>query len=182
MDDARPRARVDVFVEWPGRLRPGDTRSVAEVEAAACFELRQARWLDSAVAEAEGRKLCHYRAPDAESVRQSFRQGGVDIDAVWSGTVRDTDDPLGANVVVERWFEAPLDFADAVAIVGTMELLPRGYRLLRAIQPCGRERILCLCEAPVPPALPRERIGEGLLIWSCRMRQRQPPAAQDKPL
>ena len=177
MDDALLREKVDVFVEWSGRLRPGETRSVAEVEAAACFELRQAKWLDSAVAEAEGRKLCHYRAPDAESVRQSFRQGGVDVEAVWSGTIRDTDDPLCANVVVERWFEAPLDFADAVAIVGTMELLPRGYRLLRAIQPCGRKRVLCLCEAPVPPARPRERIGDAL-IWSCRMRQQ--PALQDK--
>jgi hypothetical protein len=177
MNDELQNSMASVFVEWAGR-GPGDDRPVPEIEAAGCFGLHRLQWQESIIAEADGRKICRYRAPDAESVRLAFRQGGVSVDAIWTGSVLGGDDAASANVVVERTFRHPLpaDAPGALDIMRSAWLRPHGFRLISAIVPCSRERIICLCEAPAPARL--RQTGVDASIWACRV-ARPPAAAPD---
>lgn len=156
---------VSVFVEWSGRLP--DDRLVPEIKADGCFDLHGLSWQESIVCEEDGRKICHYRAPDAESVRLAFRQGGIHVEAVWTGAVHEGSAASTPNIVVEQRFRPPLpaNAARAVAIVRAECLAPRGFGLVRAIFPANHERIICLCTSqagyvPVP-------YGEAVSIRPC---------------
>lgn len=50
-----------------------------------CCDLRRVHLRD-AQSSPDGRQLvCHFRAPDAESVRQLLRRAGIPFDRVWTG-------------------------------------------------------------------------------------------------
>jgi len=60
----------------------------AEVEPMArridrCLELRGGRWMRSYVTLDGRRAVCEFEAPDAESVRESFRMAGQPFDRAW---------------------------------------------------------------------------------------------------
>ena len=153
---------ADVFVEWAGRA-PDDHRSVLEIRDAGCFDLHQLHWQESFIAAKGRRRICHYRAPDAESVRIAFRQGGVPVEAVWSGTMIDGGNGAQTGLVLERAFEPPwpANAHDAVERAQHEWLAPLGLALARAIVPAGRRRILCFCATPTPLPL-------TVAAWSCR--------------
>lgn len=153
---------TDVFVDWAGRA-PDDPRTVLEIQEAGCFHLHGLHWQESFIAEAGRRRLCHYRAPDAESVRIAFRQGGIEVDAVWSGTMIGAAGDLPAGFILERPFEPPVprDAENAVERASLEWLAPLGLTLARAMVPAGHRRILCFCEAPSPPPGTDD-------AWSCR--------------
>lgn len=154
---------TDVFVEWPG-LAPDDERSVLEIQETGCFQLHGLHWQESFIAQVGRHRICHYRAPDAESVRIAFRQGSIEVDAVWSGTmIFDADGGLPAGLVLERAFEAPAPAhaEDAVERASRDWLAPLGLTLARAIVPAGHRRILCFCAAPSP-------LPTAADTWPCR--------------
>lgn len=159
---ARHNGLADVFVEWAGRA-PDDHRSVLEIQDAGCFDLHGLHWQESFVAREGRRRICHYRAPDAESVRIAFRQGGIEVDAVWSGAMIGAGNGAAADLVIERPFEPPLpaDARDAVLRAEREWLAPLGIELVRAIVPAGRGRIICFCGARAARDLP-------VPAWSCR--------------
>lgn len=66
--------------EGPGRIddclsRPGQ---------AGCLDLYRVEWVDTRTSD-DGRRLqYHFRAPDAESVRQVFHNTRTEFDALWT--------------------------------------------------------------------------------------------------
>lgn len=162
----------DVFAEWTGRAAT-DKRTQLEIEGDGCFALHRVRWQESFVANEARRLICHFRAPDAESVRIALGQGGIPVDAIWTGTIHDGTEPATANIVIERDFSDPLpagaENASALALTGC--LIPHGFKLVRAVITSDRKRIICFCEAPDEASLHlaqnRNNDAPGFL-WSCR--------------
>ena len=55
-------------------------RTIAE--STPCLDLHQVRLVESCTVEAGDRIICHFLAPDAESVRQALRGAGAHYDAI----------------------------------------------------------------------------------------------------
>ncbi len=145
----RPDGLTDVFVEWAGRA-PDDPRSVLEIQEAGCFDLYELHWQESYISEEGRHRICHYRAPDAESVRTAFRKAAVEVEHVWSGTLLAGDGASAAGVAVDWPFEPPWPESAPFALERARRegLLPLGLDPVRAIVPAGCRRILCFCAAP----------------------------------
>ena len=155
----------DVFVEWTGRAAM-DQRPQLEIEADGCFALHRVRWEESFVANEARRVICHFRAPDAESVRIALGQGRIPVDAIWTGTIHDGTEPATANFVIEWEFSDPLPAAAKNAAL-TARLIPHGFKLVRAVIASDHKRIICFCEAPDQVASHLANAAPGFL-WSCR--------------
>jgi len=80
-------ALVDVFVERRNgsAVTPGGGRS-GNARLALCLDLHGILLERSYLAKDGKRMLCHFRAPDAESLRVALRVAGIDYDALWAGT------------------------------------------------------------------------------------------------
>src|SRR5262245_8254267 len=64
----------------------------AELDAAAkklipCIEERHGKWVRSYLSIDRRRQLCHYEAPDVESVRDAFRSAGLPVGNAWTAGV-----------------------------------------------------------------------------------------------
>jgi hypothetical protein len=159
---------ADVFVEWSGGA-PGESCGIATLEKLGCAEMHKVHWQESFIAEEGRRLICHFRAPDAESVRMALRLAHIDADSIWTGRIYEGPAPAATNVVVERLFAVPP--ADAEAALELMEtewLIPHRLKLARAIVSCNRQRVICVCEAPQDLGgmfPPRDRAGHA---WACR--------------
>ncbi len=69
---------TDVYVacRLPAALRQQD-------DAKACLVLHRVQWLNTLERANSDHVLCHFRAPDAESVRSVLRRLRIDVDALW---------------------------------------------------------------------------------------------------
>jgi hypothetical protein len=56
-----------------------------------CLEAHGATWQRSYLSGDRLRMICHIEAPDAESVRASYRNAGVKFDKVWTATLYTTE-------------------------------------------------------------------------------------------
>ena len=48
-----------------------------------CIEERHCKWLRSYLSVDRKRRICHFEAPDAESVREAFRSAGLPVGECW---------------------------------------------------------------------------------------------------
>jgi len=90
MNPVNPSALVDVFVLRSLASSEADGQDVQNSQPfECCLELhgvlRQCSYL-----AADGRRvLCHYRAPDAESLRTALRAAHIEYDVVWTAQLKD---------------------------------------------------------------------------------------------
>jgi len=142
---------ASVFVEWTGSTAE-DESGYAEMERRVCSELYRLRWRECLIVGVARKMICHLHAPDAESVRVALRQARIEVDAVWAGTVHDVDELAAADVAVERRFptQLPANVEKTLAWLQREWLKPSQLRLVRAIVPNSRDRVICLCAAPDP--------------------------------
>lgn len=124
-------------------------------EASGCFSMYRVDWKMSALSSDGGQMICRFSGPDAESVRNAFRQTGDESLPAWPGTVHDApgitaDEVKMANVVVTRFFDEPVEVADIQAIEdkGAWCLEAHNVRFLRTYFATDRKRMVCLYQAP----------------------------------
>ncbi|MGL5059249.1 MAG: nickel-binding protein [Microcoleus sp.] len=82
-----------------------------------CLEVRNARWQYSLLSVDRDRMICTFEAPDAESVRQAYRQAKADFGKkIWTARVIDSESvsPAGKEAILQV-FEGsyPNGFTDA---------------------------------------------------------------------
>jgi len=80
----RGPALTHVFVERsitssPGK--PNDCRGVEE--SFACFDIHEVRFVDVVISEKGDRIICHFTAPDVESVRLALRGARLCCGSIW---------------------------------------------------------------------------------------------------
>ena len=153
-------------------MSPDDFRAMA-LESAGCLSLYRVNWVKSLLAADGNRLLCHFEAPDAESVRMVARDVRAQNKVAWTGTVHDTGRDGAANVVVERRFDEAVTVASLQAIedAGAWCMELHQVTFLRTFFSTDCKRMLCLYQAPDAESvrlaqrqakMPVER------VWSCR--------------
>jgi hypothetical protein len=147
---------TDVFAErhWDRPLTADDMRSMIE-QADGCLAIHRAAWHGSLLSADGQELLCHFTAPDAESIRIALRQAGPPHPTVWAGTIHyapgvTESDRLQANVLVTRQFAEPTDLAALQAIedAGAGCLQMHRVRFIQTFLSTDRRRMCCLYQAP----------------------------------
>jgi hypothetical protein len=165
---------ADVFVEWTveSRLHEHDVQSLMH-DSNACRDIHKVQFRESLLDEEGRRLICHFRAPDAESVRMALRCVGANIDDLWSGTIHDRPGSATPNVVVECDLNYSMltdtDKALDAAASEWNDLF--GFTMVRAIVSGDGRRLVCLCEAPDAQSILLAQDQNDMLatsIWSCR--------------
>ena len=146
----------DVFLEreFADPLTDADLVSMTS-DTTTCFDLHRVEWEESLLSADRMRLLCHFRRPDAESVRTALRSLDADMRIHWPGTVHDApdrtpDEILSANVIVHRTFDDAVALEDLQAIedenVHCLET--HRVRFMRTFFSTDRRRMACLYAAP----------------------------------
>jgi hypothetical protein len=81
-----------------------DQRARDQEKLDPCLALRSVRWLMSFESVDRRRKICLFRAPDADALREALRGAGIPYDRMWAADWRDPEpaDPSGHAVRVTR--------------------------------------------------------------------------------
>lgn len=56
-----------------------------------CLKIRDVEWVRSAITPDGRRTICTFEAPDAEAVRQSYREQGITFDQIWTAQTLEKD-------------------------------------------------------------------------------------------
>jgi hypothetical protein len=57
-----------------------------------CMEVRSGTWRRSSLSKDKLRLVCEFEAPDAESVREAFRNSGIAFERIWAADVFAVED------------------------------------------------------------------------------------------
>jgi hypothetical protein len=174
MPNRQYKDMADVFVEWTveSQLQEHDVQSLMH-DSNACRDLHKVQFRESLLDEDGRRLICHFRAPDTESVRMALRCVGANIDDLWSGTIHDRPGSATPNVVVE----CDLNHSILTDTDKTLDAVASewgdlfGFKMVRAIVSGDGRRMICLYEAPDVESIRFAQSQNDMLvtsIWSCR--------------
>lgn len=147
---------TEVLLErhWEIPLSAADIQTLIETSGG-CLAAHRCDWRGSLLSADGHELLCHFSAPDAESVRIAMQEAGSPHGSVWAGTIHDapglTDAALTqANVLVTRRFAEPAVFADIQALeeAGAGCLDTHRVRFVRTYFSKDCRRMICLYRAP----------------------------------
>jgi hypothetical protein len=143
-----------------------------------CLEARNARWQYSLLSVDRDRMICTFEAPDAESVRQAYRQANADFGKkIWTALVIDRESflPVG-NEAILQVFEGiyPNGLTDA----DWNEILTcdreGGIELVGSYISLDKTRVLCELKASDAAAIREVYSKAGIKcdrIWSAEVLQ-----------
>lgn len=156
---------------WPDALTESDVRRLMAMTEG-CRRVHRVAWLGSWLSSDGHDLLCHFRGPDAESMRIAAHGSGMPGGAVWASSVHQSpgmsDDELDdANVAVAHL---------AVETLISDELEParlsrHGVRLLRRHRSLDGRRMVSVLRAPDEAAAQRAMQEAGLPVerlWCVR--------------
>lgn len=169
----------DILVErhWPQPLTEADMASMM-VQGADCLSIHRVSWCASLLSTDGSELLCHFRSPDAESVRIAMRQMGSPPATLWTCQTQDapgigSGDLARINVAVSHSFDAPAEFGARQMLedidLGCFRL--HRVRLVRSHLSMDRLRMLCLYQAPDAESVRLVQRRAGLppdRIWAVR--------------
>lgn len=73
-----------------------ERRQLDQDRLSPCMELRNVEWLESFESLDRRRKVCLFRAPDVDAMRESLRNAGIPFDRIWPAAQR-APDPASAD-------------------------------------------------------------------------------------
>lgn len=165
---------VDVLLErqWDPPLSEA-ALLVLSASSSDCLALHRCVWQASLLSH-DGRDLfCHFRCPDAESLRIAMPSAGSVSGRVWVGTIHDGAGCTGAalasvNVLVSRSFDEPVDFDELQSREdAARRCLQRHHvQFVRSYYSKDRTRLICLYRAPDAESVRVAR--HGATLRSCR--------------
>lgn len=95
-----------VIVENPGeQLLTDEVLHEADQRVLPCLQARNATWQYSLLAVDRQRMICTFNAPDAESVRDSYRKAGFPSRTIWSGELIKLTDETQLNTMTRYVIE-----------------------------------------------------------------------------
>ena len=148
-----------------------------------CFDLHHVGYRRSFLSLDGRRMVCHFEAPDAESVRNALRQLDKPFERVWTASIHNPPEAAirvspgsdeMARVVVERLFETPVDFEGIQAIEdhGASCRVQHRVRFLRTYFSADRRRMICCYAAPDAESVRLAHRQAGLpfeRVWSAAL-------------
>jgi Protein of unknown function (DUF4242) len=122
---------------------------------APCIEARNGTWRYSMLSSDRHRMICIYDAPDAESIRDAYRRGGLAPSRAWAGYVVEPEGtPPTWNKSTLKIQEStyPTGLTDEQCSQEQQHLLPYyaeyGVEWIRSYVSLDRTRMLCELNAP----------------------------------
>ncbi len=82
-------AMVVVEKTWEQPITP-EMLAQAGAHMIECLKIRDGKWVRSLITPDGRRTICTFEAPDAEAVRQTYREQGVEFDAIWAAQTLDS--------------------------------------------------------------------------------------------
>jgi hypothetical protein len=169
---------TDVLMEryWPAALTDSDVRRLMEMTEG-CRRVHRVAWLGSWLSADGHDLLCHFRGPDAESMRIAAHESGTPGGVVWASTVFHSpgvlDEELdGANVAVAHHFAEALPPAAPLTDDGEAARLSQHHvRLLRRHRSLDGRRMVSVLRAPDEASAQRAMQDVGLPVerlWPVR--------------
>lgn len=79
---------TDVFVARPVEAPTGSAPAHAVRRPQDCLQIHRVHWQATWLSADGTQLICHFRAPDAESVRIALRQSAIPFEAVWTGRAK----------------------------------------------------------------------------------------------
>jgi hypothetical protein len=166
---------IDIVVErvWPQVL--GDAMMDA---SEGCLGIHRVTFCGSLLSSNGQDVLCHFRSPDAESVRIAIRHMGSPAARVWACRTQDEPDIEEAdlariNVAVAHQFETPAQFGERRMLeqvdMGCFQL--HRVRLVRSHLSMDGLRMICLYQAPDAESVRLAQRRAGLppdRVWAVR--------------
>lgn len=141
-------------------------------ESLGCLDLYRTTWFESFLAEDGSRLVCHFQAPDTESIRLLTRGQPSREKRAWTGGIYGPDQEGMANVMVERSFEAPASMDELQARENAAAWCLEEYRVgfLRSFFSADSRRMLCLYRAPDAESVRRSQEQAKMpfdRVWAC---------------
>lgn len=174
MNSQRKAALVDVFVQrrFGAADDAGEQERPDSPRLEPCLDLHGILRERSYLARDGKRMLCHFRAPDAESLRVAMRVAGVGYDAVWTGAISNLPGTAEFGLVVERVFEHPVspEQERTCRAATARRLLDLGAEPARILLSRCRKRLLWLCRtstADTAMAAESDLANHGFEVWGC---------------
>lgn len=170
---------TDVFMErlWPQPQADADMQTM--MKEMGCMAIHRIEWCGSLLSADGCEMFCHFRAPDAESLRIAMRSLPLPPARIWACTVHDmTPDPTPdalarTKVVVCHEFDEPADvhareLSESVNM-GCFQI--HRVRRLRSYLSTDRRRMFSLYEAPDAESVRLVQREAGLppdRVWAVR--------------
>jgi hypothetical protein len=153
-------------------LSPDDFTAMA-LDSASCLTLYRIEWHESLLAADGSSLVCHFEAPDTESVRMALKDARARSKIAWAGTLHDTGRDGKANVVVRRSFDQPVTVESVQAIedAGAWCMELHKVTFLRTFFSVDCKHMICLYQAPDAESV---RLAQQQAkmpvekVWSCR--------------
>jgi Protein of unknown function (DUF4242) len=142
---------VETTAEQP--LTP-DLLNEAHERVSPCLEARNVTWRYSLLSSDRHRMICTFDAPDAESVRDAYRKGGVISSRTWAGMLINPDEiqppPNAALLKVVELTYPPLSEAEwnEVNSQTLRWYAERGIEWIRSYLSLDRTRLVSELNAP----------------------------------
>jgi hypothetical protein len=169
----------DILLErqWPEAISV-DAILAMSAAGEGCMRLHRITWHGSLLSSDGKELLCHFRAPDAESLRIAMRQAGEPPGRAWACSVQDAPglqdaDLAATNVVVAHRFDTPADVGarqvEDDVDMGCFQL--HRVRLLRSYLSNDRLRMVCLYQATDAESVRIAQRRAGLppdRVWAVR--------------
>jgi hypothetical protein len=141
-----------------------------------CFGLHRVDWVESLWSADSSRLVCHFRGPDAESIRIALRSIDADTTGLWRGSEHlapGVEGTRSANVIVTRSFTEPvtLDEIQAIEDAGIGCLQAHRVRFERTFFSVDRRRMVCLYRAPDAESVRMAQREAGMplnSVWAFR--------------
>ncbi|MDX2272787.1 MAG: DUF4242 domain-containing protein [Cyanobacteriota bacterium] len=128
----------------------------ADRQITPCIQARNATWRYSLLSSDRHRMICIYDAPDAESIRDAYRRGGLASSRAWAGYVIQPE-----GTTLPTWNESTLKIQESTYPTGLTDeqcnkerqhLLPcyaeYGVEWIRSYVSLDTTRVLCELNAP----------------------------------
>jgi Protein of unknown function (DUF4242) len=127
----------------------------ADQQISPCIQARNGTWRYSLLSSDRHRLICVYDAPDAESVRDAYRKGGLTSSRAWAGSVVEPEGvaPVwNPSILKIQESTYPNGFTDEQCSTEKQHLLPcyaeRGVEWIRSYVSLDRTRVICELNAP----------------------------------
>lgn len=123
-----------------------------------CLTARDAQWQYSLLSSDRHRMICRFDAPDAESVRASYRKAKVDFSRIWA--VEEYTAPSLAPPTSQRWvlegLRSPMTEADWTTLHQRLLQWPQQEgQWLTACLTSDRSQLFCEFTAETATAVPK---------------------------
>jgi len=174
---------TEVFVErtWPAPITDEGMQMMSAMFAG-CLGLHRVAWCGSWLSSDGTETCCHFRAPDAESVRIAARDAPSTHDSTWACHIHDApafsaETLLSSNVLVIRSFDEPVE----AATIRSLEAAAAGLfdahhvRFVRTHLSTSGRRMVCVYQAPDAGVVARVQQEAGMPFERIRAVRRYEP-------